>query len=94
MENGVADADDKFRYDFIKDHLIEIHKAIKIDNVHIKGYYHWSLMDNYEWVYGFKYKFGLYKIENNNIIKTRAVDLYKDICSKNGVEDESYMEYY
>ncbi len=94
MENGVADADDKFRYDFIKDHLIEIHKAIKIDNVHIKGYYHWSLMDNYEWVYGFKYKFGLYKIENNNIIKTRAVDLYKDICSKNGVEDESYTEYY
>ena len=50
-------------------------------------------MDNYEWAQGFKYRFGLYKIENNNAVKTKAVDLYRDICSKNGIEDGAYREY-
>lgn len=93
MENGVADSDDKLRSDFIRDHIIELHKAIKNDRIDIIGYYHWSLMDNYEWAHGFKYRFGLYKIENNNIVKTGAVDLYKNICSENGIEDGAYKEY-
>ncbi len=99
MENGVADSDDKLRPDFIRGHIIELHKAIEndridiIDIIDIIGYYHWSLMDNYEWAHGFKYRFGLYKTENNNAVKTGAVDLYKDICSENGIEDGAYKEY-
>ena len=47
-ENGIADAEDKLRAQFIRGHLIACSRAIK-QGVNLKGYFHWSLLDNYEW---------------------------------------------
>lgn len=60
-ENGVADEKDYLRPRFILDHL----NAIKSSRVKVEGYFHWSLLDNYEWNFGYNMKFGLYDINMN-----------------------------
>jgi len=61
-ENGLADAKDKLRKDFIKEHLFWIYKAIE-EKIDVGGYFHWSLMDNFEWEKGFEPRFGLIEID-------------------------------
>ena len=58
----------------------------------IRGYYHWSLMDNYEWTYGWKPRFGLYSVnvlgEDYARVPTEAVDTLTEIASTRGVSLE------
>ena len=61
-ENGLADADDSKRIKFIKDHLSWINKAMD-EGVDVRGYFYWSLMDNFEWDKGFWPRFGLVEID-------------------------------
>lgn len=61
-ENGVADRDDSHREQFIKRYLYALHKALE-DGFDVRGYYYWSLMDNFEWDEGFEMKFGLYEVD-------------------------------
>jgi beta-glucosidase len=62
-ENGLADAADRFRGDFIESHLA----AIERSGVPVHGYLHWSLLDNYEWLDGFGPKFGLYEVDRTTL---------------------------
>jgi beta-glucosidase len=57
-ENGIADADDDQRASYIVAHVREMHRAIS-DGVDLRGYMHWTLLDNYEWAEGFQQRFGL-----------------------------------
>ncbi len=93
LENGVADATGNLRREFIEKHLIQIHKAIKEDFVPVKGYFHWSLMDNYEWARGFRDKFGLYTGSRGDYKPTESSEYYSKICHENGVFDEEYRDY-
>jgi len=93
MENGVADASGSLRMDFIEKHIIELHKAMVEDYVPVRGYFHWSLMDSYEWARGYKDKFGLYKDDNGEYVKTEASEFYSKICHDHGVEDSTYRTY-
>jgi beta-glucosidase len=61
-ENGIADDSDTKRAKFIGDHLLVLNKAIA-DGMNIKGYFYWSLIDNFEWAYGFEKRFGLYHVD-------------------------------
>src|SRR3989344_4295683 len=61
-ENGLADAKDENREWFIKESLKNIHKAIS-ECVDVCGYFHWSLLDNFEWDKGFWPRFGLVEID-------------------------------
>jgi beta-glucosidase len=84
LENGLADARDKLRKNFIKDHLFYVHKAIQ-EGVDVKGYFHWSLMDNFEWAKGFGPKFGLIEIDYKTMerkIRDSAY-YYAEICKNN-----------
>jgi len=63
-ENGLADASDKNRTWFIKETFQAISRALK-NNVDLRGYFHWSLLDNFEWDKGFWPKFGLFKVNFN-----------------------------
>ncbi len=70
-ENGMANADwvaldgrvhDPQRIDFMQRYLRELRRAAD-DGVDIRGYFHWSLMDNFEWAEGFKQRFGLIHVD-------------------------------
>jgi beta-glucosidase/6-phospho-beta-glucosidase/beta-galactosidase len=83
-ENGIADSIDERRERYLLDHLEQIHAVIE-RGVPVKGYFHWSLIDNFEWADGFKIPFGLYRVngETKERIPTKAVRLYKKIAEGN-----------
>jgi len=83
-ENGLADAKDEKREKFIKEHLYWIHKAIQ-EGVDIRGYFYWSLLDNFEWDKGFWPRFGLVEIDYQTLerkIRPSAQE-YAKICKNN-----------
>lgn len=61
-ENGAADARDAIRGKFIEEHLGWTLEAIQ-DGADVKGYFHWSLLDNFEWDKGFWPRFGLVEVD-------------------------------
>jgi beta-glucosidase len=61
-ENGIADAKDAKRAAFITAHLRELARAIA-DGVDVRGYFHWSLLDNFEWAEGYEARFGLAEVD-------------------------------
>ena len=61
-ENGLADTKDENREWFIKESLKNIHKSIS-EGVDVRGYFYWSLLDNFEWDKGFWPRFGLVEID-------------------------------
>ncbi|CDP06794.1 unnamed protein product [Coffea canephora] len=69
-ENGFGDANhpdytvseacnDETRIEYLREHLKEIRLAMIENRVNVKGYFVWSLMDNFEWTSGYNYRFGL-----------------------------------
>jgi beta-glucosidase len=85
-ENGLADAQDLKRSRFIVDHLRYVHQAIS-EGVDVRGYFHWSLLDNYEWHKGWAPKFGLYKMDRDTFWRTPrpSAKVYAEICRNNAV---------
>jgi len=85
-ENGVADAHDRHRPAFLVDHLREVWRAIQ-DGVPVKGYYHWSLTDNFEWAEGWNLRFGLIKVDPVTQQRTMRPSgkLYSEICAANAL---------
>jgi beta-glucosidase len=61
-ENGIADAADAMRSAFVTRHLAELASAIA-DGVDVRGYFHWSLLDNFEWAEGYEPRFGLIEVD-------------------------------
>ncbi len=82
-ENGIADHDDDLRPAYLRDHLREIVVA-RQSGVDVRGYYHWSLLDNFEWVKGFEPRFGLFKVDYTNFERTatRSARLYQEIIAQ------------
>jgi beta-glucosidase len=70
-ENGVADAKDEYRRWWIEESIVAMQRAIS-EGVKIKGYFHWSLLDNFEWADGFWPKFGLVSVDREHGMK-RAI---------------------
>jgi beta-glucosidase len=61
-ENGIADGDDSRRHLYLKRYLYALSKAIK-DGFDVRGYYYWTLYDNFEWAEGYNMRFGLYHVD-------------------------------
>lgn len=61
-ENGIATDDDDRRIAFIDRALAGVHACIA-DGIPVKGYMHWSLLDNFEWQLGFSKRFGLVAVD-------------------------------
>lgn len=91
-ENGIADAKDEKRTKFIKDHLYWVHKAIS-EGVDVRGYFYWSLLDNFEFVEirGFWPRFGLVEVDYKTLerkIRSSALE-YAKICKENKLDLEA-----
>ncbi len=93
-ENGVASADDRIRPRYIAQHVHQMWRAVNF-NWPVKGYFHWSLVDNFEWERGWKERFGLWAldIETQKRTKRPSADLYAAICKENGLSSEMVRKY-
>ena len=82
----MADKGDQHRSWYIKEILLAVHRAIE-EGLEVKGYFHWSLIDNFEWAYGFSPRFGLYEINYQTFarIPRSSALFYEDICRNNRV---------
>lgn len=67
-ENGLADADDQYRRWWIEETIVAMERAIS-EGAQLKGYFHWSLLDNFEWKYGWWPKFGLVAVDRSQGMK-------------------------
>lgn len=85
-ENGVLDNTDTQRPAFLLHHLAAVHRAIQ-QGADVRGYYFWSLLDNFEWAEGWSTKFGL--IEVNPATQARRIkrsgELYAEIARANAI---------
>ena len=65
-ENGIGTDNDEQRIKFMTTALEGLQKCID-DGLDIKGYYLWSFLDNFEWLFGYKPKFGLVEVDRNSL---------------------------
>jgi beta-glucosidase len=82
-ENGIPDDRDDRRETFILRYLYALSKAME-EGIDVRGYYYWTLMDNYEWDHGYKKKFGLFEV--NFVTQERTMrpgaHIYKKILQQ------------
>lgn len=86
-ENGLADHADVIRKVFIRDHLRCLLDAIE-EGADVRGYFHWSLIDNFEWREGLRPRFGLIEVDYATQKRTvrDSARYYERICWSNGIE--------
>ena len=68
-ENGIATGDDEDRIEFIRRALKGVENCLN-DGIPVKGYCHWSLMDNFEWQKGYSMTFGLIAVDRATLART------------------------
>jgi beta-glucosidase len=93
-ENGTSDAKDSFRTQYIYDHLYQV-KLLIDAGVDVRGYYHWSFMDNFEWAEGLEPRFGLVAVDYRKQKRTvrQSGKFYTDICKNKGVTESMIRKY-
>ncbi len=93
-ENGVEDPDDRIRPRYLAQHLQQVWRTVNF-NWPVKGYYHWSLIDNFEWERGWTQRFGLWGLDvaTQARIRRPSVDFYAEICQENGISSAMVKKY-
>jgi beta-glucosidase len=90
-EHGSASADENFRERDLRQNLAALHRAIQ-SGVDVRGFFYWSLLDNFEWQFGYAKKFGLLAVDFADEKLPRAVkplgEIYAKICRENSVPAE------
>ena len=94
-ENGVADRTDSLRPRALVAHLAEAARAVR-QGVDLRGYLHWSTMDNFEWAEGYDMRFGLMEVDfKTQERKPRpSAALYSRLIGQNGLLWSDLQEYY
>ena len=88
-ENGLADTEDNKRAWYIKKVLQNVHRAIQED-VDVRGYFYWSLLDNFEWHKGFWPRFGLIEVDYDTLerkVRGSAIE-YAKIIEENAISTD------
>jgi len=93
-ENGMSNVDwvsldgrvhDPQRIDFTRRYLLQLAKAVE-DGVDVRGYFHWSIMDNFEWAEGYRQRFGIIHVDYPTQKRTPkdSAYWYKEVIASNG----------
>ena len=101
-ENGIASMDwihadgqvhDPARIDYLARHLVELRRAIT-DGVDIRGYFHWSIMDTFEWELGYSKRFGLTYVDYGSLerVPKDSYSWYRDVIASRGATLPSRIE--
>ncbi|MFI0982692.1 glycoside hydrolase family 1 protein [Streptomyces sp. NPDC021093] len=93
-ESGIATENPKRRSEHLVRTLEQIGRA-RADGIDVRGYYHWSLLDNFEWLGGYKPRFGLYQVDRATMKRTptSAVAVYRAIAASRSLSPEIRSEY-
>ncbi|MEU5809435.1 family 1 glycosylhydrolase [Streptomyces sp. NPDC047718] len=93
-ESGIASASGKRRAEFTVRALEQIEK-VRNEGVDVRGYYHWSLMDNFEWLGGFGPRFGLYAVDRSTMQRTptEAAEVYGRIAGSRSLSEDLRRRY-
>jgi beta-glucosidase len=93
-ENGVNDTEDHLRPRYLIQHLHQVWRAVNF-NYPVKGYFHWTLVDNFEWERGWTQRFGLWALDVDSQVRTKrpSADLYAEICKNNGISSGMVRHY-
>ena len=94
-ENGCAVDDvvaedgrvhDRDRIDYIESHLAALHRAIE-EGVDVRGYYVWSLLDNFEWAWGYSKRFGIIHVDYDTLQRTPkdSAHWFSKVIARNGL---------
>ncbi len=67
-ENGIGTDNDAWRQQYIAQHLYQVYKAIH-QGIPVKGYFYWSLLDNFEWTEGYSSRFGLIACDRDTLTR-------------------------
>jgi beta-glucosidase len=93
-ENGFCDARDDRRPRAILEHLAMMHRAIR-EGIPVRGYLHWTLVDNFEWAEGWGARFGLIELDQKTQerIPRKSASLFGEICRANAITEEIVERY-
>jgi beta-glucosidase len=94
-ENGASSADvltpdghvyDSDRVMYLRNYLSQLHRAVS-EGVPVRGYFLWSLMDNYEWADGYAYRFGIHYVDFKTQKRTPKLSahFYREVIARNGL---------
>ena len=94
-ENGTSSEDklrdngkvyDLDRISFLRNYLTQLQRATA-EGVPVKGYFLWSLMDNFEWIFGYEKRFGVYHVDFQTQARTPKLSaaFYRDVVAKNAI---------
>ncbi len=94
-ENGTSSTDepaadgnvyDLDRIMYLRNYLTQLQRATA-EGVPVRGYFLWSLMDNFEWIYGFQKRFGLYRVDFDTQLRTPklSASFYRDVIARNAI---------
>jgi beta-glucosidase len=94
-ENGTSSSDnlaadgkvyDLDRIMYLRNYLTQLQRATS-EGVPVRGYFLWSLMDNFEWIFGFEQRFGLYRVdfETQRRVPKLSASFYRDVVARNAI---------
>jgi beta-glucosidase len=94
LENGVPDAQDRIRPWLIVNAIRQVHEMIQTGH-DIRGYFHWTLIDNFEWTEGWNLRFGLIAMDPRTQERTmrRSGELYSAIARANALSPDIVERY-
>ena len=86
--NGFSDALDDRRPRALLEHLAMVHRAIR-EGIPVRGYFHWTLVDNFAWQNGWHGRFGLIELDplTQQRIPRRSASLFGEICRANAITE-------
>jgi beta-glucosidase len=93
-ENGVEDREDRLRPKYLIQHLHQLWRAVNF-NFPVRGYFHWTLVDNFEWERGWSQRFGLWELDTATQVRSKrpSAELFAEICRENGLSSEMVARY-
>ncbi len=85
-ENGIATDNESKRERYLVSYLKEVYHAI-LAGAPVRGYFYWSLLDNFEWEKGYRPRFGLVEVNFKNFKRTikDTARVYAEICKNNSI---------
>jgi beta-glucosidase/6-phospho-beta-glucosidase/beta-galactosidase len=94
-ENGLADAADTLRGQYLYDHLATIQSVAADGTADVRGYFHWSLTDNFEWASGYYPKFGAFSFDPTTGKRTlrKGATVLRDAAKANAITPKLIKKY-